>query len=170
MKKNNSLKLKLKKIKFAPLSNLNQLKKLIIYRALLSSQKRFDNKIIFAQLHEAINKLHETIAGNPEEHAMKLQESYKALKIKPWVGGEFKEGFQSRLTDSTIDTRINAKTIADVDSVKTSDLVDIDDAYKYLRNHATPLLNIPARGNRDEEDEIERYMKSNFSPSPRCGL
>jgi|GEM_PF-3519520 hypothetical protein len=41
---------------------------------------------------------------------------------------------------------------------------DIDDAYKYLRNHATPLPTIPARFcNRDEEDdEIERSYKKQF--------
>ncbi|WP_342227522.1 hypothetical protein [Rickettsiella endosymbiont of Rhagonycha lignosa] len=121
------------------------------------------------QVAELQAVLHEMTAKNPIEHEAMLQKSYVLLKMQPWADGESKKDFQSRLTDSRIDARINAKTIADVDSVKTNDiLADIDDAYKYLRNHATPLPNIPARFcNRDEEDEIERSMKSNFSPSSR---
>lgn len=105
-------------------------------------------------------------AKNPIEHEAMFQKSYMLLKMQPWMDGESKEDFQSRLTDSAIDKRMSVKLIFYSDSEKTNDIrADIDDAYKYLCNHATPLLTIPARFcNRDEEedDEIERSYKKQF--------
>lgn len=153
--KNNYLKLELEKIKFAPLSDLNQLKKLLIYRALLSSQERFiDNKTIFAQLHaailEAINKLHEAIAGNPEEHAMKLQESYKALRMQPRYSEELDDEFQERLSQHA--NKANPTVSSEKED---SGLTYNQDSYLYLSKYASfPRINpVYAQNNQDLETE-----------------
>ena len=100
------------------------------------------------------------------EHETKLQRSYAILKMQAW-SDESKEDFQNRLIDSVVDARINAKNISDADSMKTNEsLADINDAYKYLRDHATPRPKIVGAYHNKEEDETESY-KNNFSPSVR---
>ena len=102
------------------------------------------------------------------EHETKLQKSYAILKMQAW-GGESKEDFQNRLIDSVVEARVNAKNIAyaDADSMKTNEnLADIDDAYKYLRDHATPRPNVAGACHNKQEDEKESYV-NNFSPSVR---
>lgn len=110
---------------------------------------------------ELLGMLREVTKKNPMEHEAKLQKSYTLLKMQPWVDGESKEDFQSRLTDSTIDTRMNVKTIADADFVKTKDvLADIDDAYKYLRNFASPSSIKPAPNSGADKEETENNTSS----------
>ena len=110
---------------------------------------------------EMIDMLNAITAANAVEHETKLQKSYTLLNMQPWVDGESKEDFQSRLTDLTIDTRMNVKTIADADSVKTNDvLADIDDAYKYLRNFASPSSINPVPNSRVNKEETENNTSS----------
>lgn len=104
-----------------------------------SNSKETEHTKISNGVVELLGMLREVTAKNPIEHETKLQKSYILLKIQPWVDGESEEGFQNRLTDSTIDACNIAKTIADTDSVRSNDiLADIDDAYKYLRDFASP--------------------------------
>lgn len=110
---------------------------------------------------EMMDMLNAITAANAVEHETKLQKSYTLLNMQPWVDGESKEDFQSRLTDSTIDTRMNVKTIADADSFKTNDvLADIDDAYKYLRNFASPSFINPVPNSRVDKEETENNTSS----------
>lgn len=111
--------------------------------------------------------LHEMTAKNPIEHEAMLQKSYALLKMQPWMDGESNAAFQNRLTDSTIDTRMSLTPISDSDSVKINDIrADIDDAYKYLRNHAIPRPNVAGTCQNKDEDETESYI-NNLSPSVR---
>ncbi len=154
--KNNYLRLELEKIKFAPLSDLNQLKKLIIYHALLSSQgKLVDNKTIFAQFHAAmlgaINKLHEKIASNPEEHATKLQESYMTLKMQPRYSGESDDEFQERLSQHA--NKANPTVSSEKED---SGLTYNQDSYLYLSKYASfPRIN-PAYAQNNQDLETEQ--------------
>lgn len=110
---------------------------------------------------------HEITEKNFSEHESKLQKSYSMLKMQAW-GGESKEEFQNRLIDAVVDARMNAKNISDRDSVKNNEiLADIDDAYKYLRDHATPIPKVADACRNRDEDETERDTSKNFTPSLR---
>lgn len=100
-----------------------------------SDSKEMEHTEISNGVVELLGMLREVTAKNLIEHEKKLQKSYTLLKMQPWAEDESREDFQSRLTDSTIDTPINPKTISDVDLVKAA---DIDDAHKYLRDFASP--------------------------------
>lgn len=131
----------------------------------ISSEKNETAELKSAEMHkgakEMIDMLRAITAANAVEHETKLQKSYTLLNMQPWVDGESKEDFQSRLTDSTIDTRMNVKTIADADSVKTNDvLAYINDAYKYLRNFASPSSINQVPNSRVDKEETENNTSS----------
>ena len=113
-----------------------------------------------------LGKLNEITEKSFSEHESKLQKSYLILKMQPW-GDESKEDFQNRLIDSVVDARTNAKNTSVADAVKTNEtLAEIDDAYKYLRDYATPRPNDGQACHNQQEDENESYV-NNFSPSLR---
>lgn len=128
--------------KFASPNNSNRLNKLIAYSHVLSSQEKFfENKIVYAQLREAIseaiNKLHEAIASNPEEHAMKLQEGFRVLKMQPRYIDESDDEFQERLLQHT------NKAISTVNADEGNPLLTYSkQAYIYLTKYAScPRIN-----------------------------
>lgn len=95
-------------------------------------------------------------------HEAKLQKSYAILKMQAW-SDESKEDFQNRL----INARINAKNISNKDSIKTNEsLADINGAYKYLDDYATPRPNVAGTCHNKDEDETESYI-NNLSPFVR---
>ncbi|MGC1854315.1 MAG: hypothetical protein WA659_02970 [Candidatus Aquirickettsiella sp.] len=125
----------------------------------VNSEKNETAELESAEMHkgakEMIDMLRAITAANP--HKIKLQESYTLLKMQPWAEDESKEDFQSRLTDSTIDARINAKTISGVGLVKAA---DIDDAYKYLRDFVSPSSIKPTPNSGVDKEETENNTSS----------
>ncbi|TLY48655.1 MAG: hypothetical protein E6K54_01270 [Gammaproteobacteria bacterium] len=165
---NSFIQSKMKEVKSIALEYLNQQK---TNRDKLQKKLKINSNRVKDKNEAVLNLLgifDEITEKNFSEHETKLQKSYSILKMQAW-GGESKEEFQNRLIDSVVDARMNAKNISDLDSVKNNEiLADIDDAYKYLREHAIPLPKVAdACRNRDEEDETERYTSKNFTPSLR---
>lgn len=111
-----------------------------------------------------LGKFDEITEKSFSEHESKLQKSYSILKMQAW-GDESKEDFQNRLIDSVVDARIKAKNMSVADSVETNGIqADIDDAYKYLRDNATPR---PKVGGACHNKQEEERSYNNFSPSVR---
>ncbi len=127
----------------------------------VNSEKNETAELESAEMHkrakEMIDMLRVITAENPVEHEIKLQESYMLLKMQPWAEDESEEDFQGRLTDSTIEARINAKTISGVGLVKAA---NIDDAYKYLRDFASPSSIKPAPNSGVDKEETENNTSS----------
>lgn len=112
-----------------------------------------------------LGKFDEITEKNFSEYESKLQKSYSILKMHAW-GDESKEDFQNRLIDSVVDARIKAKNMSVADSVETNGIqADIDDAYKYLRDNATPRPKVEGACHNKQEEEERSY--NNFSPSVR---
>lgn len=96
-----------------------------------------------------LDKFDEITEKSFSEHESKLQKSCSILKMQAW-GDESKEDFQNRL----------------IDSVETNEIqADIDDAYKYLRDNATPRPKVEGACHNKQEEEERSY--NNFSPSVR---
>ena len=162
-KSNSFIQSKMKEIKSIALEYLNQqkAKQDNLQEKLKINSKEKEHTTVNDSVKALLGILREVTAENQKEHEAKLKESYILLKMHPWAGDESKEDFQSRLTDSRIDARINAKTITDVDSVKTNDiLADIDDAYKYLRNFASPYSIKPVPNSGVDKEETEFSIAS----------
>lgn len=158
---NSFVQSKIQDVKLIALEYLNQQK---TNRDKLQEKLKINSKEM-KDKNEAVVKLSgmlkEITEINLLEYETKLQKSYAILKMQPFGSGESKEDFKNRLIDSVVDARINAKNISVADSVKTNEvLADIDDAYKYLRNYATPRPNAADVCNNKEEDEAERYNSS----------
>lgn len=112
-----------------------------------------------------LGKFDELTEKSFSEHESKLQKSYSILKMQAW-GDESKEDFQNRLIDSVVDARIKAKNMSVADSVETNGIqADIDDAYKYLRDNATPRPKVGGACHNNKQEEERSY--NNFSPSVR---
>lgn len=163
---NSFIQSKMKEVKSIALEYLNQQK---INREKLQEKLKVNSNGM-KETNQALVKLFgmfdEITEKSSLEQETKLQKSYAILKMQAW-GNETKDDFQSRLTDSVVDARLNAKDVSDTDSIKTNEiLADIDNAYKYLRDHATPRPNIAAACRNTEEDETESY-RNNFSHSVR---
>lgn len=120
-----------KEIKFASPNDPNLSSKLIAYLERSSQKNLLENKTVYARLHESINELYEKIANNPEEHAIKLQESYRLLKMQPRYSGESDDEFRERLLQNT-------KASSTVISDKENSL--LAEARKYLAKYAAPRI------------------------------
>lgn len=120
-----------------------------------------------AAMYEEIEWMKDIIRGemakDPIEHERTMQDSYKLLNnMEPWVNGkESKDDFKYRLTATTADIRDAAK--ANFGDEPNNDALDkIDDAYKYLRDYATPssIKLIPTSGMTDDDEETKNNTSS----------
>lgn len=155
-----NLRDKLEGLKFATPSGANRLNKLIAYSDLFFSQEKSPNpKYVYAQLREAIrkaiNELHEAIASNPEEHSMKLQESYLLLRMQSRSVAESDDEFQDRLFQHTTKALPADSTKKGNPWLRFSKDGYIEDAYIYLSKYASCSRINPIHAQDNESLETE---------------
>lgn len=163
---NSFIQSKMKEVKSIALEYLNQQKtnrEKLQEKLKVNSNGMKDKNQAHVKLLSMLDEISEK---SSLEQEAKMQKSYSILKMQAW-GDETKKDFQNRLEVAVVDARNNAENTFDADSMKTNEsLADIEDAYKYLRNHATPRPNVAGACQNKDEDEVESHM-NNFRLSMR---
>jgi len=137
--------------------NLSQIEKIKLMTLDYIKKNKFtEAEYLYEQSDEALNKQYDPFIPNLKEHAMKLQESYKILKMEPRLLDESDDKFQDRLFNHT------AKTVTSVvGSGEENVWLYIKDAYMCLSKYVCHGVNpsyIPS-GNLETERASMRLAK-----------